>query len=53
MMVGAVAFFIYAALTSWVLWRYRVKARIAAVALIPVWFAISLGSWALVVGIRR
>jgi hypothetical protein len=53
MMIGAVAFFVYAALTSWVLRRYKIKPSTAAVALIPVWFAISLGSWALVAGIRQ
>lgn len=43
MMLGAVAFFIYASLVSWVLRRYKPGALIASVTLMPVWFAVSLG----------
>jgi hypothetical protein len=50
MMIGAIAFFVYAVLTSWTLRRYRVGSLAAALMLMPVWFAISLGSWALLKG---
>src|ERR1700722_17824050 len=53
MMIGTSAFFTYALLTSWVLRRHKIGALTAAFALMPVWFVISLGSWALIVRISR
>ncbi len=50
MMLGAIAFFVYALNVSWVLKRYRPSALTAAVALMPIWFAVSFGLWFLVVG---
>jgi hypothetical protein len=50
MMLGAVAFFVYALLVGWVLRRYKPHALFASLALIPTWFAISLGLWFLLKG---
>ena len=47
MILGAVAFFIYALLVSWVLRRYKPSALIASITLMPTWFAVSLGLWLL------
>ena len=41
MMAGAVAFFFYASLVSWVLMRYRYKALPVTLAAMPVWFGIA------------
>lgn len=46
MVFGAVAFLVYAALVSWVLRRYRPRVLLATLALMPVWFAVALGLWA-------
>jgi urea transporter len=48
MMLGAVAFFIYALLVSWVLRRYKPSALLSSLNLMPAWFAVSLGLWRLV-----
>jgi hypothetical protein len=48
MMLGAVAFFIYALLVSWLLRRCKPSALVASLSLMPAWFAISLGLWLLV-----
>jgi hypothetical protein len=45
MMAGAVAFFVYASVVSWVLMRYKPKALWVAMSAIPVWFAVAFGSW--------
>lgn len=45
MVLGAIAFFCYAAAASWLLMRFKPKTLVATVALIPVWFAASLGLW--------
>jgi uncharacterized membrane protein (GlpM family) len=45
MMLGAIAFFVYALSVSWVLKRYRPGALTASVALMPIWFAVSFGLW--------
>jgi len=50
MLLGAAAFLVYAALVSFVLRRYKPSALLATVALMPVWFAISIGSWLLLNG---
>lgn len=49
MMLGAAAFFLYAASVSWVLMRYKPSTAKAALALMPVWLAASLGVWLLIV----
>lgn len=45
MLLGAGAFLVYAALTSFVLRRYKPGALLVSAALMPVWFVISFGSW--------
>lgn len=45
MLLGSAAFLLYAATVSFVLRRYRPSALIASFALLPIWFAVSLGSW--------
>ena len=47
MMLGAAAFLLYAALASYVLRRYKPSAFLTSLALLPVWFAVSLGTWML------
>jgi hypothetical protein len=51
MILGAVAFFAYALLVGWVLRRYKPHALFASLALMPTWFAISLGLWFLLKGL--
>ena len=43
MLLGALAFLIYAVLVSFVLRRYRPSAYVTSIALMPVWFAVSIG----------
>jgi hypothetical protein len=43
MMLGAIAFFIYALLVSRVLRRYKPDALLATITLMPIWFGVSLG----------
>ena len=50
MLIGSLAFLLYAALTSFILRRFRPSAFIASFALLPVWFAISLGGWMVLSG---
>lgn len=45
MLLGAGAFFFYCALVSFILRRFRPTTLVASFALLPVWFAISLGAW--------
>jgi urea transporter len=45
MLLGAAGFLLYAALVGFVLRRYKPSALTAAFALLPIWFAVSLGSW--------
>ena len=45
MMAGAIAMAVYAAVASWVLFRYKPPAFATTVALLPVWFAVSFGLW--------
>jgi Protein of unknown function (DUF3147) len=45
MTLGAIAFFIYALLVTWILRRFKPSALVATLALMPVWFAVSLGLW--------
>lgn len=50
MLLGAAAFLLYAVLVSFMLRRYRPSAFKAAIALLPVWFAVALGSWLTITG---
>jgi hypothetical protein len=45
MMAGAVAFFIYASLVSWILMRYPFKALWVTLGVMPCWFAVAFGLW--------
>ena len=45
MIVGAIAFFLYASIVSTVMMRYKPPALTATVALIPVWFVAAYGLW--------
>lgn len=47
MILGALAFCIYAAVVSSVLWRRRSSALKTTVALLPVWFCAAIGAWLL------
>ena len=50
MLLGSAAFLLYAVLVSFVLRRFRSSALVASFALLPIWFAASLGSWMLLNG---
>ena|ERR1700722_2589026 len=45
MIAGAVAFFIFASLVSWILMRYPFGALFVTLGAMPIWFAIALGLW--------
>jgi len=45
MVYGAIAFLLYAALTSWVLMRYKTRALATTSALLPLWLGASLALW--------
>lgn len=45
MIAGAIAFFIYASVVSWVLMRYKPKALWATLASVPLWLGVSFGLW--------
>jgi hypothetical protein len=45
MIAGAVGFFIFASLVSWILMRYPLKALWVTLGAMPVWFAVALGLW--------
>jgi len=47
MLAGAIAFFVYASVASWVLMRYKPKALWVAIASMPAWFGVAFGLWAL------
>ncbi len=48
MILGAIAFFIYALSVTLVLRRFKPDALIATLALMPIWFAVSMVLWLLV-----
>ncbi|HEX3570336.1 MAG TPA: DUF3147 family protein [Acidobacteriaceae bacterium] len=52
MILGALAFLLYAACASWVMMRWNRPALKATLVLAPVWFAASLGVWMLI-GVAR
>jgi uncharacterized membrane protein (GlpM family) len=45
MMLGAVAFFVYAATASWALRHYKLSALGASLTLLPIWFLVSFCLW--------
>jgi hypothetical protein len=45
MIAGALAFFVYACIVSFVLMRYRPRSLTAALALLPIWFGTSGILW--------
>jgi hypothetical protein len=47
MILGAIAFFIYALSVTLVLRRFKPAALMATLALMPIWFAVSMGLWLL------
>jgi hypothetical protein len=47
MVAGAVAFFAYACVVSFVLMRWRTKGLTTAIALLPLWFGTAAALWAL------
>jgi hypothetical protein len=46
MIAGAIAFFVYASLVSWILMRGRFAALRITIAAMPVWFGMALAIWA-------
>ena len=52
MILGAIAFFVYALSVTLVLRRFKPHALIATLTLMPIWFAVSMGLW-LLVGMRQ
>jgi hypothetical protein len=48
MIFGAIAFLLYSACVSWMLFRTKQRALAATVILMPVWFAASFAFWLLV-----
>lgn len=45
MILGAIAFFLYAAAVGWLLMRYKTRAIATTVGLLPLWLAASLAFW--------
>jgi hypothetical protein len=45
MIFGSIAFFCYASAASWVLMRFKLHALTTTIALLPVWFGVSLSLW--------
>jgi hypothetical protein len=50
MLLGSIAFLLYASLASFVLRRFRPGALVVSFALLPLWFIVSLGSWMVLSG---
>ncbi|HEV2577528.1 MAG TPA: DUF3147 family protein [Acidobacteriaceae bacterium] len=50
MLLGCAGFLVYAVLVRCVLRRYRASANVISIVLIPVWFAVTLGTWILLNG---
>lgn len=45
MIVGAIAFILYASAASWVLMHFKPHALATSVGLLPVWLGVSFGLW--------
>lgn len=43
MMAGAIAFFVYASLVSWVMMRYKARAILVTLSSVPVWVGVAAG----------
>jgi len=52
MMLGALAFFLYAAIVSWALMRYKGSTLKTTLAVMPLWFVMSVGVWLLGTQVR-
>lgn len=50
MMIGSLAFLIYAQAVAWIMVRRPMKAMKAALLLLPIWFGVALGGWWLLWG---
>jgi hypothetical protein len=48
MCMGAVAFCCYATAAAWLLMRFKPHALTVTIALLPIWFGVSIGLWCLV-----
>ncbi len=47
MVLGSIAFFLYASAASFIRMRYKPSALLVTIALLPVWLGASLGLWAI------
>jgi hypothetical protein len=45
MIAGAIAFFIFASMVSWILMRYPFRALWVTLGAMPLWFAVAFGLW--------
>ena len=45
MTAGAIAFFAYASLVSWIMMRYKLKALSVTLCSIPLWLGVAFGLW--------
>jgi hypothetical protein len=45
MIAGAIAFFIFASVVSWILMRYPFRALWVTLGATPLWFAVAFGLW--------
>ena len=45
MIAGAVAFFVFASLVSWILMRFPFRALWVTLGAMPLWFAVAFGLW--------
>jgi Protein of unknown function (DUF3147) len=52
MMLGALAFFLYAAVVSWALLRFKGSTLKTTLALMPLWLVMSVGVWMLATQVR-
>lgn len=50
MLGGAVAFFLYSQLVSWLLVRYKMPSMAVSITALLLWFAVSLGIWSFFMG---
>ncbi len=47
MMAGAIAFFVYASVVSWLMMRYEIQALWVTVFALPLWLGIAFAIWSL------
>jgi hypothetical protein len=48
MIAGAIAFFVFASLVSWILMQYPFRALWVTLGAMPLWFAVAFGLWSVV-----